>query len=104
MRTFLTMAVLAAALGGCVAHREYVVEDGDVEEVAVGQPPAPQVEVIPAAPRPNMVWVGGRWAWSGGRYVWRGGRYVVVRPGRTYVAGRWERHPRGWVYVRAHWR
>jgi hypothetical protein len=28
-------------------------------------------EVIPVAPSPAYVWIGGSWGWGGGRYNWR---------------------------------
>jgi hypothetical protein len=36
-------------------------------------PPAPRVEVVPAA-RPGWVWAPGYWAWRGREHVWVGGR------------------------------
>jgi hypothetical protein len=78
--------------------------DGDLEEVAVSQaPPPPLVEVVPVAPGPGYLWVGGRWGWVGTRWVWRPGRHVVVRPGYQFRPGHWQARPHGWVYVRPHW-
>jgi WXXGXW repeat (2 copies) len=43
-----------------------------------GARPRDRVEVIPARPSPQHVWVGGRWDERGGN--------------RTWVEGRWELH------------
>src|SRR3984957_15374823 len=45
------------------------------EQVVVADPapPPPQVEVIPIAPDPTFIWVGGSWGWYGGRWGWHGG-------------------------------
>jgi hypothetical protein len=53
-------------------------------------PPLPRVEAIPAAPSVEHFWVPGHWRWQGGgRFVW--------------VAGYWERHRVGAVWIPAHW-
>jgi YXWGXW repeat-containing protein len=67
-------------------------------------PPAPQVEVPPPAPSRSYVWEPGRWSWNGAQYFWQPGRYVE-RPtvSANFVAGHWEQHPQGWVWVEGHW-
>jgi len=52
-------------------------------------PPAPRVEVIPAA-REGYVWAPGYWNWNGTSYVWVDGRYLQDQSGAVYVAPRWE--------------
>ena len=87
-------------------RREYFqTGEGPREEVVVTeQAPAARVEVVPAAPSPNHVWIGGYWMHHGGSWVWVEGRYVVrPRPHAVWVPGHWERHPRGWVWVYGHW-
>ena len=73
--------------------------------VAPTAPPPPQVEVIPVAPGPQYVWVGGYWGWNGGAWVWMGGRWVV-RPagGVVWVNGHWARHGHTYIWVGGHWR
>jgi hypothetical protein len=67
-------------------------------------PPAPRVEVIPVAPRPNYVWVSGCWSWRGARWVWIGGRWAPrPRPGAIWVDGYWGRHGRGYIWIGGHW-
>ncbi len=90
--------VLLAALSmmpACAA--EVVDENGEVEVDA--EPPPPQVEVVPMAPYPGALWVGGRWYWRGGRHVWVRGRYIHARPGYRYEAHRWERRGNRWHYT-----
>lgn len=50
-------------------------------------PRAPPVEIVPAQPRRDAVWVDGTWSWSGDRYNWQPG-YWVVPPGGAAHA-RW---------------
>jgi len=41
-----------------------------VDEVYAPMAPPPlQTEVIPVAPSPLSVWIGGYWGWSSGRYA-----------------------------------
>ena len=72
--------------------------------VVVRQPPPKKVEVKPAKPYPNAVWVQGHWAYRGGTYVWVPGHWKKARPGRTWVAGHWARRRGGWVWVKGYWR
>ena len=67
-------------------------------------PPPPQVEVIPVAPSPNHLWIGGYWGWQGGRHFWHAGRYEMRRPGMNWQAASWARHGRGWRYAPGYWR
>jgi len=73
--------------------------------VAPTAPPAPQVEVVPAVPGPDYIWVPGYWGWNGRVWVWVGGRWSV-RPwhGAVWVGGHWGRHGRGYVWVGGRWR
>lgn len=65
-------------------------------------PPAPRVEVIPAAPSPRHVWMPGYWNWDGRvrQHVWIGGRYDFARPQMTWVPARWVQK---WEYLPGHW-
>src|SRR4051812_26206219 len=79
-------------------------DDTGVVEVAA-EPPPPQVEVVPVAPYPGAVWVGGVWEWRGGRHVWVRGRYVRPRAGYRYEQHRWDRTPSGnWRHSPGGWR
>jgi len=76
-------------------------DDGPVVNVA---PPPDQVEVVPVAPGPAYVWIGGYWAWRLGRHVWVGGRWGLP-PGRGYAwrPGRWNRYGPGWRWHGGRW-
>ena len=112
-RAFLLALIVvgSAPLASCVRRRVIIEHDvtytsGPREEVIVAeQPPAPQVEVVPAAPSVEHIWVAGYWMHRGGSWEWVSGRYVL-RPHRAavWVPGHWERHPRGWVWVYGRWR
>lgn len=98
-------ALLTALLSGC-----YIVPAGyprggyPAGEVVDVAPPAPQYEVVPAAPGLGYVWIGGYWNWQLGRHVWVGGRWALPPAGHTWVPHRWERGPRGWSSYPGYWR
>ena len=89
----------AALLTGCVVAPAYPPGGyAPAEEVYAPMAPPPlQAEVIPVAPSPAYVWIGGSWGWSGGRYAWRPGRWAMPpRPGYTWHQRPWTQGPRGW--------
>ncbi len=59
-------AVLLVSIGGAYA-----------QPGPEGRPPPPPMrhEVVPHRPRPEAVWVPGRWDWEHGHYVWLSGHY-----------------------------
>ena len=62
--TVMAFSVAVILLSGCVVARER-----PAEVVISEPPPAGPVEVVPVAPGPDYVWVGGYWAWRG-RWAW----------------------------------
>jgi hypothetical protein len=93
---------LATAVATAPACEIY--DDGGVIEASV-EPPPPQYEVVPAAPYPGAVWIGGSWVWRHGRHEWVRGRYVRPRRGYYYQPHRWERTPNGrWRRTPGGWR
>ena len=67
-------------------------------------PPPPMVEVRPVPPAAYYAWTPGYWAWNG-TWVWVGGQYVVrPRPNAIWVGGRWSRHGHGYVWIGGGWR
>jgi hypothetical protein len=97
--------VLTAALGlgGCYASARGVYYPGEAEVDVQSEPPPPQVEVRPALPYANGVWIEGHWAWRG-RWVWVGGRWEGARVGHVWVPHHWERFGPRWRYLPGHWR
>ena len=101
----LGMLVVASGLAlaaGCAVyvphHRGY--EAG----VVYSDPPAPEVEVIPVAPGPAYVWIGGCWEWHNS-WVWMPGHYVhAPHPGAAWVSPEWHHQGRGWARRPGHWR
>jgi hypothetical protein len=69
-------------------------------------PPAPLVEVQPAAPAgmANPTWAPGHWEWRG-TWVWVPGQYVVTaNPQAVWVQGNWEASADGtFRWNPAHW-
>jgi hypothetical protein len=74
-------------------------------EITAGvPPPAPYVEVIPAAPFLGAIWINGYWGWSQGRHQWVPGRYDHARPGYRWEPRHWIHGPRGNWHLRGGWR
>jgi len=71
--------------------------------VVVTDRPNPPVEVRPAAPYPNYVWIDGEWIANGGSYTWRSGYWAAPRAGHVWVGGSWAARGNGWYWVRGHW-
>jgi hypothetical protein len=98
VRTRIVVAALAlGAIAIPVASDARVFVDIDVA------PPAPRVEVVPAA-RAGWVWAPGYWNWQGRRHVWVTGHWIREHRGYRYVPqtwvqrdGRWHFETGGWV-------
>jgi hypothetical protein len=54
-------------------------------------PRAPPVEIVPASPQKDAVWVDGTWEWSNDRYRWTPGAWVIPPAGGKRAS---------WVVVR----
>lgn len=73
--------------------------------IRIGPPPPVHVGVVGVAPGPGFVWVEGYHVWRHGQYVWTPGRWVrPPRPRAVWIPPRYNRVPRGWVFVPGHWR
>jgi len=97
------LAAACAALTGCVVAPAYPAYGGDVVYAPMAPPPL-QAEVIPVAPSPAYVWIGGSWGWGGGRYNWHPGRWAMPpRADYGWHAGGWSHGPRGWQGYGGHW-
>lgn len=104
-------AVCAAAmtLSACVVAPyppgQVIYSQPDETGITVGvPPPAPYVEVIPAAPFLGAVWINGYWGWSQGRHQWFPGHYERARPGLRWEPHHWIQGPRGNWHLRGGWR
>jgi hypothetical protein len=83
---------------GCVERPVYVQQPPPgappQAEVVTGDPapPPPQVEVIPIAPDPAFIWIGGgRWA-------------PRPHPGAVWMRGHWGHRGHGRVWIHSGWR
>jgi hypothetical protein len=66
-------------------------------------PPAPRVEVVPAA-REGWVWAPGHYEWRGNQHVWVAGSWMRDRPGYEYREPRWVQRANGeWQLVGGTW-
>jgi hypothetical protein len=81
-----------------------VVEDQDADVVVTDEPPPAPYEVVPVAPYPDAIWIGGDYVFVGGHYVWNHGHYERRPYGyHRWVAGGWRHGPHGYVRARGHW-
>jgi hypothetical protein len=96
---FTSLAALPAA--GCYVEAR----TADAEEVESPPPaPPPEVEVVPASPGPEFVWIAGFHRWNGHGYVWVRGHYDRrPRERAQWVPAHWQGHGRGHVWVEGHW-
>ena len=99
-----------ALLTGCVVAPAYPTYPAYGSDVVVGDvyapmaPPPLRNEVIPVAPAPGYVWIGGSWGWGGGRYNWNPGRWSMPpRPGYGWQSRPWSQGSRGWHGGGGHW-
>jgi hypothetical protein len=97
MRTRIVVAALAL---GAIAVP--VASDAKVYVIEVA-PPAPRVEVVPAA-RVGYVWAPGYWNWNGHKHVWVDGKYVHERKGYHWEAHSWEQRDGHWHFHEGGWR
>jgi WXXGXW repeat (2 copies) len=67
-------------------------------------PPAPIVEVRPAAPWANGVWIPGYWHWHGTRHFWVGGQWSAPHPGHVWEPHAWVHEGGRWRFSYGHWR
>jgi hypothetical protein len=107
----------AALLNGCIYEepppREVVVQPGTTvveggypvgsEVVADQAPPDPIVEVVPASPGVDFIWIPGVWIWQG-RWVWTRGHWDrPPRAGMIWAPNRYEFRNGAHVFIRGGW-
>ncbi|HEX4120602.1 MAG TPA: YXWGXW repeat-containing protein [Verrucomicrobiae bacterium] len=67
--------------------------------------PAPQADVLVAAPGPGYVWTAGYYDWNGAAWLWLPGRWLrPPHPGAVWWGGHWDRRHGRRVWVRGRWR
>jgi hypothetical protein len=67
--------------------------------------PAPQADVVVAAPGPGYIWTAGYYDWNGVAWVWLPGRWArPPRPGAFWIGGHWDHRYGRRVWVRGRWR
>jgi hypothetical protein len=104
IRDIARTSAAAVLILGTVAASEACAASRSRLYVRVG-PPTSIVEARIASPGPGHVWVPGFHRWDGGRYVWVAGSWQ--RPPRglaTWVPGHWAHNRSGWYWVEGRWR
>ena len=100
-RTFLAMALIAAAIAPMAASAQVSV-NVNIPLIQVA-PPAPRYEPLPG-PRAGQIWIQGNWYWNQRDYVWRPGRWEPARPDYDYAQGRWVHSDGGYRWVEGNWK
>jgi hypothetical protein len=84
--------ISTVTLAGCVA-------------VVRAHPPPARVEVRPAMPYPDAVWIGGYWQRQHNDWIWIGGRWARKPwPDAQWEPGFWTEKRGGWEWKPGHWR
>jgi hypothetical protein len=101
-------ALGVATAGGCgplVPHPTYGAQAPAALEQVDRPPPPARVEVVPAQPAPDAVWVDGEWIWRRSRWAWLLGRWVVPPAGAVFAPWTFVRGKDGKLwYARGGWR
>src|SRR6185312_10018059 len=81
-------ALALAAAGGCGASLPQPARAPQPANAFVDvpyPPPAGRVEVLPARPSPDAVWIDGQWIWDGANWAWDDGGWAVPPEGARYA-------------------
>jgi hypothetical protein len=111
-RTVLRASVLAACtvLAACSSAAQRpgptLIAQPRAAFVPVPYPPPPaRVEVVPAAPRPDAIWIGGEWDYRFRRWIWTYGRWIIPPSGARYARWKLVRDVRGEIsFAPGSWR
>jgi len=98
MKRILGMTVILGglSLAGCA---------GGYAFYATTPPPPIRSEARGIAPGAGYVWIDGYWGYNGGRYAWVAGRWDRPPRGRSrWESGRWETRKGRYQYRQGHWR
>lgn len=72
--------------------------------VVVAAPPPVRQEMIYASPGDGYLWIGGYWAWQSSRHVWIAGHYERPPRGyRSWVQPRWEKRGGSHIFIEGRW-
>ena len=99
----LALVMSTLCLSACVVEPPRVRIEPVQEHRIVQAPPAPIVEVIPAAPYPDSYWIPGHWRWEHERYVWNAGHWEQARPNMVYQHAHWDYEHGEWIFRPGRW-
>lgn len=94
--------LLAMLAAGVLLSYSGAAEAGVI--VVKKQPPAVKIELKPAKPFANAIWVPGHWNWNGNNFVWVKGHWKKPRHGFVWVPGHWKKQRGGYVWVSGRWK
>lgn len=119
MKYFSTFVISLVLLGmNLYAQDAQVLKDGPIHEAYLTReagetildaypdaPPHPIRERIPPQTDPKTRWIPGYWEFSKehDEYVWVSGVWRRPPPGRSWIEGRYEQYPEGWVRIPGFW-
>ncbi|MBB3211605.1 hypothetical protein FHW67_000853 [Herbaspirillum sp. Sphag1AN] len=99
----IALVMSTLCLSACVVEPPRVRIEPVQEHRIVQAPPAPIVEVIPAAPYSDSYWIPGHWQWEHERYVWNGGHWERARPNMVYQHAHWDFEHGEWIFRPGKW-
>ena len=75
------------------------------DNLHVPEPPPPRRRAVQVkGHKSGKAWIAGHYTWRGGRYVWIAGTWVKPpRPNVLWLPGRWRRTPDGSVWASGRW-
>jgi len=101
------LLLLGCLLLGCLPRVQLAPEGGHGNDVAreVPYPPPPaRVEILPAPPHDDAVWVDGTWAWNGRDYQWQTGGWRLPSEDAYYAPAKLLRRRNGMLlYLKGQW-
>jgi hypothetical protein len=101
----IALGVLVAGCSASVRHPAYAPQPGSALMEVTAPPPPARVEMVPARPTADAVWVDGEWTWRRGRWAWTLGRWVIAPSGGAFSPWVFERGPDGRLwYAPGVWR
>jgi hypothetical protein len=81
------VALVTALAGACtpaMPRPPYTAQPSSALVEVTRPPPPARVEIIPARPREDAVWLDGEWIWRRSRWAWLSGRWVVPPAGAAF--------------------
>ncbi|HTM46871.1 MAG TPA: YXWGXW repeat-containing protein [Polyangiaceae bacterium] len=98
MRHFVALLLLSACSASLPGPTVGAAPATSFVEVPFAPPPA-RVEIVPAQPSSDDIWIDGEWIWQNGRWAWRRGYWTIPPPLAVYSPSTLRRTKSGTLLV-----